>query len=126
MTVLGAGFGLGIALASSRMLAGLAPGLSFAGLAAGSVAGFALVVWVVRVRGLLHDRALLDRWVTEVGATLRWHGEALVAERLLEAESEWMRVRPRGPCERDSHQGPGFGFRRPAAAQADVTDQYEW
>jgi hypothetical protein len=126
MTVLGVGFGLGIALASSRLLAGLAPGLSFAGLAAGSVAGLALVVWVVRVRGLLHDRALLDRWVTEVGTTLRWHGEALVAERLLVAESEWVRARPRGPLEREPHQGREFDLRRTAVAHADVTDQYEW
>jgi hypothetical protein len=126
MTVLGVGFGLGIALASSRLLAGLAPGLSLAGLAAGSVAGLALVVWVVRVRGLLHDRALLDRWVTEVGATLRWHGEAMVAERLLVAESEWVRVRPRGPLERDSNRGREVGFRHPQWDHAVVTDQYEW
>jgi hypothetical protein len=126
MTVLGVGFGLGIALASSRLLAGLAPGLSLAGLAAGSVAGLALVVWVVRVRGLLHDRALLDRWVTEVGATLRWHGEAMVAERLLVAESEWVRVRPRGPSEWEPHQGRELDVRLPAVAHTDVTDQYEW
>ncbi|MDT5072510.1 MAG: hypothetical protein QOH82_1830 [Mycobacterium sp.] len=126
MTVLGVGFGLGIALGSSRLLAGLAPGLSLAGLAAGSVAGLALVVWVVRVRGLLHDRALLDRWVTEVGATLRWHGEAMVADRLLVAESEWVRVRPRGPLERDSNRGREVGFRHPQWDHAVVTDQYEW
>ncbi|MDT5176493.1 MAG: hypothetical protein QOJ95_691 [Mycobacterium sp.] len=103
MTVLGVGFGLGIALASSRLLAGVAPGLSAVGMAVGAVAGSALVLWVVRVRGLLHDRALLDRWVTEVGASLRWHGEAMVAERLLEAETEWLargRRRPRDEARR--------------------------
>lgn len=86
MAVLGAGLGVGIAVASSRLLAGLAPGLSVVGLAVGAVVGLALVAWVVRVRGLLHDRALLERWVTEVAATLKWHGEAVIAERLLTAE----------------------------------------
>jgi hypothetical protein len=86
MAVLGAGLGVGVAVAASRLVAGLAPGLSVAGFAAGAAVGLALVVWVVRVRGLLHDRALLDRWVTEVAATLKWHGEARIAERLLTAE----------------------------------------
>ena len=87
--MLGVGFGLGIALATSRLLSGLAPGLSFVALVAGAGAGAVLVAWVVRARGLLHDRALLDRWVTEVAATLRWHGEAMLAERLLDVESGW-------------------------------------
>ena len=96
MAVLGVGFGLGIALAASRLLAGLSPGLSVAGLAAGAVAGLALMVWVVRARGLLHERALLDRWVAEVAAALRWHGEAVIAERLLAAESAWVGETPLG------------------------------
>jgi hypothetical protein len=106
-TVLGIGFGLGVALASSRLVAGVAPGLSLAGLAAGAIAGAALVVWVVRARRLLHDRASLDRWVAEVVTTLRWHGEAMVAERLLGAES-------------------GGGTTRAQTADENVTDQYEW
>jgi hypothetical protein len=126
MTVLGLGFGLGIALASSRLLAGVAPGLSAAGLTAGAAAGLALVVWVVRARGLLHDRALLDRWVVEVAATLRWHGEAMVAERLLVAESEWAAARLREASSAAAGHASGAGVAHPESTRADVTDQYEW
>ena len=66
MMVLGAGFGLGVALGVSRLFAGLAPGLTIAGLVAGGVVGLLLTVWVVGMRGLLSDRAVLDRWVGEV------------------------------------------------------------
>jgi hypothetical protein len=122
MAVLGVGFGLGIALASGRLLAGLAPGFSAAGSAAGAAAGLALVVWVVRARRLLHDRALLDRWVVEVCSTLRWHGEAMVAERLLAAESEWMAVRRR-PA---SSPALETATADPKWIGEDVTEQYEW
>jgi hypothetical protein len=118
MGVLGVGFGLGIALAASRLLAGLVPGWSAVGLAAGTAAGLALVVWVVRARGLLHDRALLDRWVGEVAATLRWHGEAMVAERLLAAESQWATAARAAPT------GEPLPSRQ--LTRNDVTDQYEW
>jgi hypothetical protein len=114
MAVLGAGFGLGIALACSRILGGLAPGLAVPGLLLGATAGLTLMTWVVRVRRLLHDRALLDRWVTEVVSTLRWHGEAMVAERLLLAESE----RPVS----DARPPAGTRYR----ALEEVTDQYLW
>ena len=118
VAVLGVGFGSGVALACSRLLAGLVPGSSALGWAAGTAAGLALVVWVVRARGLLHDRALLDRWVVEVAATLRWHGEAMVAERLLMAESGWAagaRAAPPKPALES----------RPLTRDV-VTDQYEW
>jgi hypothetical protein len=118
MGVLGVGFGLGIALASSRLLAGSAQGPSVVGLAIGLAVGLAVVVWVVRVRGLLHDRALLDRWVTEVAATLRWHGEAMVAECLLAVESA---------CAGDRSARSRSGVPVQAkSARKDVTDQYEW
>ena len=52
----------------SRLFAGLAPGLTIAGLVAGGVIGLALTVWVVGIRGLLSDRAVLDRWINEVTA----------------------------------------------------------
>jgi len=118
VAVLGVGFGTGIALACSRLLAGLVPGSSALGWAVGTAAGLALVVWVVRARGLLHDRALLDRWVMEVAATLRWHGEAMVAERLLNVESRWAaEVRAARPK-------PGLASR--PLTRNDVTDQYEW
>ena len=93
MAVLGVGFGLGIALAGSRLAAGMGSGPSLLGVAAGFAIGLALVVWVVRTRALLHERALLDRWVTEVTAALRWHGESVVVERLHEAEVAWARQR---------------------------------
>ena len=87
MMVLGAGFGLGVALAVTRLFAGLAPGLTIAGLVAGGLVGLLLTVWVVGMRGLLHDRAVLDRWVTDVTATLRSTVEERVATRVLAAET---------------------------------------
>lgn len=86
MMVLGAGFGLGVALAASRLFTGLAPGLAATGAVAGGLLGLLLTVWVVGIRGLLHDRAVLDRWVGRVTATLREDTEALVATRVLAAE----------------------------------------
>jgi hypothetical protein len=95
MLLLGAGFGLGVGLTLSRMLAGLtphrgpglAPALEVAG-AVGCVAvGLALTFVVVTLRGLLRDRALLDRWAGEVTASLRAVVEELVATRVLLAES---------------------------------------
>lgn len=112
--VLGLGFGVGIALAAGRLVAGWAPGLSAAGLGAGAVVGLALGVWVVRTRRLLLDRAVLDRWVADVAGTARWHAEARVAEWLLAAESAWTSARP--PTISDG----------PARSRKQVTDQYEW
>jgi len=85
--VLGAGFGFGVALAVTRLFAGLAPGLTIAGLVAGGLVGLLLTVWVVGIRGLLQDRALLDRWVTDVTATWRAVVEERVATRVLAAEA---------------------------------------
>ena len=87
MMVLGAGFGFGVALAVTRLFAGLAPGLTIAGLVAGGLVGLLLTVWVVGIRGLLHDRAVLDRWVTDVTAGLRSTVEERVATRVLAAET---------------------------------------
>lgn len=42
---------------------------------------------MVSTRGLLHDRAVLDRWVAEVMAALRTTLEERVATRVLVAES---------------------------------------
>jgi hypothetical protein len=85
--ILGAGFGFGVALAVTRLFAGLAPGLTIAGLIAGGLLGLLLTVWVVGIRGLLHDRAVLDRWVADVVATLRSAVEERVATRVLAAET---------------------------------------
>ena len=88
MMVLGAGFGLGIALGVSRLFAGLAPGLTIAGIAVGGVIGLVLAVWVVGMRGLLSDRAMLDRWVGVVIGLLQAVVEERVATRVLTAEAE--------------------------------------
>jgi hypothetical protein len=85
--IVGAGFGFGVALAVTRLFAGLAPGLTIAGLVAGGLVGLLLTVWVVGIRALLHDRAVLDRWVTDVTATLRSVVEERVATRVLAAET---------------------------------------
>ena len=87
MMLVGAGFGLGVALTLSRLLADLAPGLTAAGAVACAAIGLALTVWVVGTRGLLRDRALLDRWTGEATALLRSALEQLVATRVLGAES---------------------------------------
>ncbi len=85
--IVGAGFGFGVALAVTRLFEGLAPGLTIAGLVAGGLVGLLLTVWVVGIRGLLHDRAVLDRWVTDITATLRSAVEERVATRVLAAET---------------------------------------
>jgi hypothetical protein len=85
--ILGAGFGFGVALAVTRLFAGLAPGLTIAGLIAGGMVGLLLTVWVVGIRALLRDRAVLDRWVADVTAALRCVVEERVANRVLAAET---------------------------------------
>ena len=87
MMLVGAGFGLGVALTLSRLLADLTPGLTLAGAVACAAVGLALTVWVVGTRGLLRDRALLDRWVGEATTQLQSAVEQRVATRVLAAES---------------------------------------
>lgn len=87
MMLLGAGFGLGVTLTLGRLLAGLTPGLNPAGIVACMAIGLAVTVWVVSTRGLLADRAMLDRWVGEATGSLRSAAEQLVANRVLAAES---------------------------------------
>jgi hypothetical protein len=87
MMLLGAGFGLGVALTLSRIFADLAPGLTVAGALSCVLVGLVVTVWVVGIRGLLHDRAVLDRWVGEVTAALRATVDQMVASRVLAAET---------------------------------------
>jgi hypothetical protein len=49
--------------------------------------GVAVTFLVVNLRALLHDRALLDRWVGDLTSSLRSVVEELVATRVLAAES---------------------------------------
>lgn len=85
MTLLGAGFGLGVALTLSRLLADVTPGPAAAAICA--AAGVGLTAWVVGTRRLLQDRAVLERWVGEVLTGLRAALEERVATRVLVAES---------------------------------------
>ncbi|WP_319436058.1 hypothetical protein [Mycobacterium sp. RTGN5] len=87
MTLLGAGFGLGIALTLSRLFADLAPQWAVGGAIGGAAVGLTATLWVIGVRGLLHDRALLDRWVIKITTGLRTAMEEWVATSVLAAEA---------------------------------------
>ncbi|WP_078058462.1 AAA family ATPase [Mycolicibacter icosiumassiliensis] len=87
MAVLGIGFGLGVALTLSRVFAHLAPGLAAVGAAGCAIAGVVATVWVVRIRGLLRDRVVLDRWVGQAANAVRSSVQELVALRVVAAES---------------------------------------
>ena len=49
--------------------------------------GLATTAWVVTVRSLLSDRAVLDRWAGDATSSLRSVAEQMVASRVLDAES---------------------------------------
>lgn len=87
ITVLGAGFGVGVALVVTRFVAGLAPGLAAAGLAAGIGVGAATAVWVIRARALLHVRAVLQAWAADAAVAVRVAAEEKVALAVLDAEA---------------------------------------
>jgi hypothetical protein len=91
MMLLGAGFGLGVALTLSRLLGGVAsrlsPVLAIAAAVACVVVGLVATFVVINIRGLLRDRALLDRWAGDVTSSLQSVTEELVATRVLVAES---------------------------------------
>ncbi|CQD04087.1 hypothetical protein BN1232_00591 [Mycobacterium lentiflavum] len=91
MLLLGVGFGAGVALTLFRLVSGLAqrlnPALEIAGALACVALGAGVTVLVVRLRALLHDRALLDRWTGDLTSALKSVVEELVATRVLTAEA---------------------------------------
>ncbi len=91
MMLLGAGFGVGVALTLSRLVAGvdrrLDPAVEIAGAVACVAVGLAVTFLVVNLRALLRDRGLLDRWVGDLTSSLRSVSEELVATRVLAAET---------------------------------------
>jgi hypothetical protein len=52
-----------------------------------ALVGLAVTVWVIGMRGVLQDRAVLDRWVAEVMAATKAVVDQLVATRVLAAEA---------------------------------------
>lgn len=90
--VLGAGFGVGVALAAGRLIVGGFDGSEVSGWAAGGLLGVLAAVWVIGARGLLQYRAALDRWVSEVAAAMRARGEEMVSSRLLTTEIAFAEV----------------------------------
>jgi hypothetical protein len=87
MTVLGAGFGLGVALVVTRLFAGLSPELAAVGTIAGGVVGVVTTAWVVRARTLLHDRAVLQAWIGDMAAAVRAAADERIAAGMLAAEA---------------------------------------
>jgi hypothetical protein len=105
MTVLGVGFGLGVALVVTRFLTGLAPDLAVAGLLVGGVAGLLTTGWVVRARALLHERAALQVWVGDAVGAVRVAAEARVAIGMLAAEGAMVRVSAAAGADDDADIG---------------------
>jgi hypothetical protein len=87
VALLGAAIGLGIALAVTRLFAGLTPLYTAAALAAGALVGIGVAAWAVRARGLLHNRSVLDRWIAEIIEELRGLLERHVADQVRSAET---------------------------------------
>jgi hypothetical protein len=90
-TLLGLSFGLGVVLMLGRAgvigsPADLPAPWGSVGLVVSLVLGTCLGWWVARTRNLLQARVSLDRWVTDVAATLRAAAKEQVAARLLEVE----------------------------------------
>lgn len=85
MLLLGVGFGVGVALTLSRLVAGVAhrlnPALEIAAAVVCVAIGLAVTVLVVKLR------ALLDRWTGDLVSSLRSVTEELVATRVLAAET---------------------------------------
>jgi len=98
-TLVGAGFGIGLALTIWRLLAGFAPGWSLeCGVGCGGM-GLAAAFWTVRARQVIHGRAVLDRWVGDIADRARTALEGWVTWRMLGVEAHWSEA----AAERDAH-----------------------
>jgi hypothetical protein len=87
MLVLGAVFGLGIALTVSRLFADVARAYTVAGLVGGAAIGVAVAAWVISMRRTLRNRLVLEKWLGDLIQELRASLEQFVATRMLHAES---------------------------------------
>ena len=90
MAVLGGGFGLGVAVVVTRLLAGVAPQLAIGAVVAGGAVGALTTAWVTRARTLLQARAVLQAWVADTVAAVRASADERVAAAMLLAETEMM------------------------------------
>ena len=92
MALLGAAFGLGVALALSWLFASALPTagllITIVGIVLCSLIGLGVTGWVVRARGLRLDRALLERWLGESMVALCAVADDVVAGRIAAAETE--------------------------------------
>lgn len=113
-TVLGTGFGAGVALTLGRFLAALVPVAAGVVVAVCCVVGLALAAWVVRTRRSVTARAAMERWSGEVAATVR----SALEQRLLAAESVLLGAYvdvnddERAGGRSDDGIGPGYADRR--------------
>ena len=82
----GGGFGLGAALTVGHLAADLLPVAAGGAATLGAAAGAALGGGVIRTRRQLAGRAALERWVADVGATVRAAMEEHIAAELLAAQ----------------------------------------
>lgn len=86
-TVLGVGFGTGVAVTVGRFAAALWPDRAVAVGIASALLGLSLMCWVVAARRLLIERTAAERWVAETTANMRTEMEERLLTRMLDAES---------------------------------------
>jgi hypothetical protein len=86
--VLGAGFGLGVALATMRLVSGLAGVPEAGAVGLGALVGVVLTGWVVVLRGRLQARAGVDRWAADAITAVRQRAEDELARRYLDAQQQ--------------------------------------
>lgn len=89
MTMLGAGFGLGVALTLGRVAVELAPAHSVSAALIAVLLGVASAGWLVATRKLIAERAAMQRWVGDSVAAMRAAADEAVALRLIAAERLW-------------------------------------